>query len=100
MRKVKHVALVKFKPGTRDETITECFESIGRLRSVIPGIGDYSWGANNSPEGLSQGFTHGFVMTFRDSASRDTYLVHPEHEKVKDLVLPDVESVLIFDYEG
>lgn len=97
---LKHLALVKFKPGTGDGKITECFEAIGLLRQNIPGILDYSWGPNNSPEGLNQGFTHGFVMTFTNAAARDAYLPHPEHEKVKELVLPHVESVLVFDYEA
>ena len=97
---VKHLALVKFKPGTGDAKITECFEAIGQLKNSIPGILDYSWGPNNSPEGLNQGFTHGFVMTFTNAAARDGYLPHPEHEKVKELVLPHVESVLVFDYEA
>ena len=97
---VKHVALVRFKPGTGDAKINECFEAIGRLKNSIPGILDYSWGPNNSPESLNQGFTHGFVMTFTNAAARDAYLPHPEHEKVKELVLPHVESVLVFDYEA
>ena len=98
MPTVKHVALVKFKPGTGDAKIAECFEAIGQLKNSISGILDYSWGPNNSPEALNQGFTHGFVMTFTNAAARDAYLPHPEHEKVKLLVLPHVESVLVFDY--
>jgi hypothetical protein len=99
MASLKHVAIVKFKPGTSDEQITRSFEAIGKLRDVVPGILDYSWGANNSPEGLNQGFTHAFVMTFKNAAARDAYLPHPAHEKVKQLVLPHVESVIVFDYE-
>jgi len=99
MTALKHIAIVKFKPGTVDQTIRHSFEAIGKLRDVIPGILDYSWGANNSPEGLSHGFTHAFVMTFKDAAARDAYLPHQAHEKVKQLVLPNVEAVIVFDYE-
>ena len=74
MPSLKHLALAKFKPGTSDKQITDFFEAIGKLREVIPGILDYSWGANNSPEGLNQGFTHAFVMTFKDAPARDRYL--------------------------
>ena len=94
------LALAKFKPGTSEQAIRDFFESISKLREVTPGILDYSWGANNSPEGLGQGFTHAFVMTFKDAAARDAYLPHPAHEKVKQLVLPHVESVIVFDYEA
>ena len=98
MPSVKHLALVKFKAGTASSKITECFEAIGQLRQSIPGISDYSWGANNSPEGLTQGFTHAFVMTFQDAAARDAYLPHPDHELAKQIVLPHVEAVLVLDY--
>jgi hypothetical protein len=69
------------------------------MTETIPGIEDYVAGTNNSPETLNEGLTHGFVMTFADSASRDTYLTHPEHERVKTDVLPYIERVLVFDFE-
>jgi len=34
-----------------------------------------------------------------DGASRDGYLTHPEHEKIKQLLLANVDSVLAFDFE-
>ena len=42
----------------------------------------------SSPEGLDQGYTHGFVMTFADATARDSYLKHPDHEKFKAAALP------------
>jgi hypothetical protein len=38
-------------------------------------------------------------MTFTDSGARDAYLPHPEHERVKALLMPAVESLLVFDFE-
>jgi len=99
MAKVKHVALIKFKEGTSQEQIDKVFEQLLDLSETISGIEDYVSGMNSSPEGLNQGFTHGFVMTFTDATARDAYLKHPEHERVKVEVLPLVESVLIFDFE-
>jgi hypothetical protein len=97
---VKHIALVRFKAGTSAQVITECFTKLRGLRAVIDGIIDYSWGANTSPEDLSQGFTHALIMTFKDAMARDAYLAHPAHEKAKASILPQVESVVIFDYEA
>ena len=99
MSPLKHIAIVKFKPGARDKQITGFFEAIRCLRELVPGILDYSWGVNNSTEGLSQGFTHAFVMTFKDAATRETYLHHPAHEKAKNGILPFVEAVVVMDYE-
>jgi hypothetical protein len=65
------------------------------LSESIDGIEDYVSGANMSPEGLNQGFTHGFVMTFKDAAARDAYLPHPEHERFKASLQPHLESLAV-----
>jgi hypothetical protein len=57
-----------------------------------------SAGPYSSPEGLNKGFTHGCLMTFADAATRDQYLIHPDHEKIKDEFLPFMEDVIAFDF--
>lgn len=99
MAKVKHIALIKFKEGTSQEQIDQLFDSILDLTETVDGIEDYVSGPNSSPENLNKGFTHGFVMTFHDSAGRDAYLAHPEHEKLKSSFLPWVEDIVVFDFE-
>ena len=99
MAKVKHIALIKFKDATAQEHTDKVFADLMDLSETIPGIEDYVSGPNNSPEGLSQGYTHGFVMTFADVAARDAYLTHPEHERFQKEALPHVDSVLVFDFE-
>ena len=64
----------------------------------IPALLSMQHGSYQSPEGLNDGFTHGFVMTFDTPQSRDAYLPHPEHERVKDIVVPNLERVLVFDF--
>jgi len=99
MAKVKHIALLKFKEGTAEDQIQKIFDELMELSESVPGIEDYVAGPNNSPEGLSKGYTHGFVMTFTDAAARDAYLPHPEHERFKAGALPHVEDVAILDFE-
>ncbi len=99
MPKVKHIALVKFKEGTPEEQVQKVFDEILDMTESIQGIEDYVSGPNCSPEGQNQGFSHGFIMTFTDAAARDAYLTHPEHDRVKALLVPVVESSLIFDFE-
>jgi hypothetical protein len=38
-------------------------------------------------------------MTFSDSAARDQYLPHPEHQRVLELAKPHLESLVVFDFE-
>lgn len=99
MAKVQHIALIKFKPGTSQPKIAELLAALRGLQTLIPGLERFSGGPYSSPEGMNQGFTHGFVMLFTDAAARDRYLPHPEHERVKDMVLPYVENVVVFDFE-
>ena len=96
---VKHIVLLKFKPEVTEREIEDAIEECGRLRDRITGIADFISGSYSSPEGANQGFTHAFITTFVDTASRDTYLPHPEHKKISDLLLSRVESVIAFDFE-
>jgi hypothetical protein len=99
MAKVKHVVLLKFKDGTSEELINKFFDDLLDLSESISGIDDYVSGTNNSSEGLAQGLTHGFIMTFADAAARDAYVVHPDHEKFKAAGLEIVDNIVIFDFE-
>jgi hypothetical protein len=103
MPQIKHVVIMKFKPSTPPEKVREIFAALAGLRGRIPGLLDFSGGPYASPEGLNNGFTHGFIMTFADAASRDGYIPHSEHEKVKQLIFPELDGglngIVAFDWE-
>ena len=99
MSKVKHIGFVKFKDGTSPEQIDEIFSQLLELSETVPGIEDYVSGPNNSPEGLTEGHTHAFVMTFTDATARDAYLTHADHEKFKAAALPLVGKITVLDFE-
>ena len=84
MPAVVHVVLLRLREETDVITL---FRELASLRHRIPGLLSFSGGENNSPEGISRGFTHAFSMTFESPEARDAYLPHPEHERVKALVL-------------
>ncbi len=104
MPQVKHVVLLRFKATVEDEQIQHVFNELAGLKQKIAGLLDFTWGPNTSPEGLSKEFTHGFVMTFADEASRDGYLPHPAHEAVKEKVFSLLEGgfdgVMIVDWNA
>ncbi|MCS1407509.1 MAG: hypothetical protein M2R45_00667 [Verrucomicrobia subdivision 3 bacterium] len=99
MSKVDHIVLIRFKEGTLPETLDKIFDEFLDISETIPGIENFVSGPNTSPEGLNQGYTHAFVMTFCDSLARDAYLHHPEHERVKKIALEVIDSVLVVDFE-
>ena len=100
---IRHIVLFKFKSDTGKEEIEEIFSDLVSLQGKVPGIIAFKGGPYTSPEGLNQGFTHGFTMDFADAAARDIYLPHPEHEKVKVKIIKALEGgaggVIAFDYE-
>ena len=100
MSEIQHMVLCKFKPEVTPEKITELFSQLAQLQQLIPGITYFAGGPYSSPEGLNQGYTHGFLMTFESVNARDTYLPHPEHEPVKTTLLQCIDSVLVFDFEA
>ncbi len=100
MTAIKHIVLLKFKPTTTEALIEDAFQNLAGLKGLIPGIAEFVGGPYSSPEGLNQGYTHGFVMTFDSPEARDAYLPHPEHERVKSKIAPLVESVVAFDFEA
>jgi Stress responsive A/B Barrel Domain len=77
---IRHLVLVKFPVNARAETIEGLFRELDGLKAVVPGMLSFKGGANVSPEGLSRGFTHAFVVDFADIAARDAYLAHPAHQ--------------------
>ena len=96
---VKHIALFSFRDSVKPDELANTLALIGSLPRLVPGILSYEAGSYSSPEGLNQGLTHGFIMTFKDAATRDAYLVHPEHERIKSLVVLLLSNVVVFDFE-
>jgi quinol monooxygenase YgiN len=97
-RKLRHVVLFGFKPGTTEADIEEIARRFGALGSALPGIVAFEWGADNSPEGISRGHTHCFVLTFDSEAARDAYLPHPKHQEFVAFASAWIEKALVVDY--
>lgn len=100
MLQIQHIVLLKFKPEVTPEKIKNSFEQLRELQQLIPGIIYLDGGEYSSSEGLNQGYTHGFLMTFENVEARDIYLTHSEHERVKLALLECIDSLLAFDFEA
>lgn len=95
---VYHYGTFVFKKEVTPAQIDTCFAEMRGMVGKIPGLLSMQHGVYQSPEGLNDGFTHGFVMTFDTPLSRDRYLPHAEHERVKLIVVPNLERVMVFDF--
>jgi hypothetical protein len=98
MPQVKHFGMFQFKPEVTQEGIDTCFHELVGMVGKIPGLIDVHHGPYDSAEGLNDGFTHGFIMTFESPEARDAYVPHPEHERVKGIVVSCLARVIVFDF--
>lgn len=90
--------MFRFKDGTSAKQIETIAEGFAALKTKIPGIREFESGRNISAEGLDQGLTHIFCVTFSSESERDAYLPHPAHRAFGGFVGPFVEKVIVLDY--
>lgn len=98
MRVLRHVVMFKFKDGTAAADIQKVVDAFRALKGKIPEIIAFEYGTDNSPEGLANGFTHCFLITFKDEAGREVYLPHPAHKAFVDILKPHLDKVQVIDY--
>ena len=95
---LRHVVLFKFKDTATPEQIKTVEEAFRALPSKIKEIKDLEWGTNNSPEGLNEGLTHCFFVTFASEKDREIYLPHPDHKAFGEILKPILDKVVVVDY--
>jgi len=95
---LRHVVMFGWKEGTDSAYIKKVVDAFRELPTKIPSIKAFEWGTNNSPEGLNQGLTHCFFLTFTSEADRNAYLVDPAHKAFVSLLKPAPEKVTVLDY--
>jgi hypothetical protein len=96
--KLRHVVLFQFKDDAPRAEVKKIENAFRALPSKVPEVVDFEWGTNNSPEGLNDGFTHCFFVTFDDEKAREVYLPHPAHKEFVALLKPQLDKVLVIDY--
>ncbi|HUF63874.1 MAG TPA: Dabb family protein [Verrucomicrobiales bacterium] len=96
--KYRHVVLFKFKDDAPAEAVQRVEQAFIALKDKVDLVREFEWGKNVSPEGLNQGFTHCFFVTFDSKEDLEKYLPHPEHEKFVSLLKPHLDKVLVVDY--
>ena len=97
-RMLRHVVLFKFKDTSSKEDIQKVVDAFRSLKTSIPQVADFEFGTDNSPEGLANGFTHCFFVTFKSEADRDVYLPHPKHKEFVEILKPHLDKVQVIDY--
>lgn len=97
----RHVVLFKFKPSATPEKVAEIENAFRALCAGLSFVKGFEWGRNSSPEGLDQGFTHCFIVSFDGPEDRDAYLPHPAHKAFVSHHLGDaLEKACVVDFQS
>lgn len=94
----RHVVLFKFKEEATPEQIEAIVAAFSHLRKEIDTIIGFEHGTDVSPEKLAKGFTHCFLVTFRNREDLEAYLPHPSHQAFTKKLKPILADVLVVDY--
>jgi len=99
MSSYRHIVLFQFKadaPAAKVQAIVDAFKA---LPGKLPAIQAFECGTNVSPEGLDQGFTHIFTVTFASKeALEKQYLHEPAHQAFVAMLGGVLEKALVVDY--
>lgn len=95
---IRHVVSFKFKKDADPAAIKKVEDAFAALKQKIPFIEKLEWGTNVSPEKHDKGFTHCWIVSFKNAADRDAYLVHPEHKAFGANLKGVIDDVFVLDF--
>ena len=96
----RHVVFFKFKDSATPAEVQGIENAFTELVKKVSTVTAFEWGTNVSPEGLNDGFTHCFLVTFKDKAGLEIYLPHPEHAAFVAKLKPLLEKACVLDFVG
>ena len=95
---VFHIVHFKFKADATPAQIAQVEKDFAALKTKIELVQSLEWGTDSSPEKLSDGFTHCWVLTFKNEADRDAYIIHPAHKAFVATLGTVLEKPLVVDF--
>lgn len=94
----RHVVFFKFKDSATPEQVQSIEKAFIELAKKVETVKSFEWGTNVSPEGMNDGFTHCFLVTFADKAGLEAYLPHPAHSEFVGQLKPILDKACVLDY--
>lgn len=76
----RHVVMFRWHAGTNDEQVARLRDGLAALPAAIPTIRTYTFGPDVG--GLEGHWDFAVVADFDDRAGWDTYMRHPEHQRL------------------
>ncbi len=97
---LRHVVCFQFKEDVSEARRKKAVKDFLALKKQIPEILKFEGGDNISIEGHDKGFTHCFVLTFKNEADRNIYLDCEPHIVLANKNKPLLKDLFVVDYWG
>ncbi len=95
----RHIVIFQFKADAPAAKVQAIVDAFAALPAKLPAVKAFEHGINVSPEGLDQGFTHIFTLTFASKeALEKRYLHEPAHQEFVGMLGGVLEKALVVDY--
>lgn len=97
--RIRHVLLLAIGPSTPPVKLREIEASMDALGKPAGEVVAGEWGRDSTGGARTQGYTHAFVLTFRDAAAIERYRESPPHRAFVELATPFLaKPPLVMDY--
>ncbi len=93
-----HVALFRWKRGTKPAAVTRIVAALRKLSGKIPGVISVRAGKNFSRS--ADGYTHGVVVVAKTRPALTAYRNHPAHRKIVAEIEQTEARSLGFDFRA
>ena len=93
---ITHVVAFAIVKGAENDVIN----AFRVLANAVPQVCTFEYGPNTSTEGLNQGCTHLFTLTFASDEDLQVYLPHRLHDQFKLFIKTLVTKAVVFDYKA
>ena len=99
---LKHCVFLAVRPDAM-AGLPETMALLSGLKAKVPGMVDFAQGPNRDFEGLSAGYSYGFVISFADRDAHLAYERHPDHVAAGAALVAackgGIAGIMVFDLE-
>lgn len=94
----RHIVMLKFNSQATADKVLELEKAFRELPKDIPEVQKLEWGTTENVEPRNDGFTHCFLVTFKDQEGLKKYIPSAPHQAFLAKLKPYLEKSLVFDY--
>lgn len=100
---LKHCVLLKLKSPYELSTVEEAMNLLSGLVGQVDGMVDLVQGPNRDFEKRSEGYSHGFIVSFENREAHLAYERHPVHVRAGALLVDScrggIDGIFVADLE-